>query len=111
MNDCTKEMTDKIHEIDKKVDSLGNKIDTLLATTETLNQNQKYTNGKVRGLQIWKAGLTGATGVLTMISGWLVLDYMDSRYDTLTRSSRQDQEIIFLKDGIAECRAHILDTK
>ena len=107
MNNEYETMSEKIHQLDKKFDGLENKIDTILEKVSILNTNQQYTNGKVRSLQMWRAGLTGATGVLTMISAWLVLDYMGNRYDTLSTAARQEQELLYIKQGLERCEFHI----
>lgn len=38
-----------------------------------------YTNGKVRGLQIWKAGIVGAVTVIGLIASYMINDYLRSK--------------------------------
>jgi len=65
-------------EIREKWDDIGNALSKLstdmsIGFTEVKGK-QDQTNGNVKTLQLWRAGLTGATGVLTLIMvpllGW-----------------------------------------
>ena len=55
---------------------------------DELNKNQKYTNGSVRKLQTWRAGIVGAISVIVFIIGVgvpLIIRYVE-RQDKLTDS-------------------------
>ena len=46
---------------------------------ETLIKAQRYTNGKVRKLQVWKGVLTGAIAVVVFLIGFFIRDYVANR--------------------------------
>ena len=49
-----------------------------------LLKGQRYTNGNVRRLQIWKATLAGAIAVMGIIGGYFIKDYVSTRDMTIT---------------------------
>lgn len=61
------------------IKDLTSKIDEMkeenIKSHESLDKNQKYTNGQVRSLQLWRAYLVGAWAVLTIITpiAWFLL--------------------------------------
>jgi len=45
------------------------------------------TNGSVKKLQLWKAGVVGAVSILTIGSSFIVVDYFDKR-DTINETAQ-----------------------
>jgi len=46
---------------------------------EKIMKKQDFTNGKVRALQIWKATMAGALAIISMVSGYVINDYITNR--------------------------------
>jgi len=46
---------------------------------EKIMKKQDYTNGKVRSLQIWKATMAGALIIISVISGYIISDYISNK--------------------------------
>lgn len=74
-----------------------------------LSDNQKTTNGKVRRLQIWKAGLAGAFAVGAFISSTAIrigLDYIEEHKQLRDEYIKQSIKLERLDKDISD----ILDT-
>lgn len=56
---------------------------------ESLSKKQDYTNGKVRGLLIWRGLLTGAFIIITYIIGYIITDYRQQR-DIIQNHEKED---------------------
>jgi predicted Na+-dependent transporter len=68
-----------------------------------VKSKQDQTNGNVKSLQLWRAGLTGATGVLTLIMvpllGWALytLSSIDERINRGVQSALSAYEVTVQK--------------
>ena len=67
------EKINNLHEIVEGLKSSNN------SQHKTLIKAQKYTNGKVRKLQVWKGTLGGAIAVVVFIMSFFVKDYIGNR--------------------------------
>jgi len=67
---------------------------------EKIMEKQDYTNGKVKSLQIWKATMAGALIVISIISGYIINDYIANRkesaenYEIIRRNSDNIQRML-----------------
>ena len=67
---------------------------------QAIMKKQDYTNGKVRSLQIWKATMAGALIVISIISGYIINDYIANRkessanYEIIRRNSDNIQRML-----------------
>ena len=67
---------------------------------EKIMEKQDYTNGKVKSLQIWKATMAGALIVISIISGYIINDYIANRkessanYEIIRKNSDNIQRML-----------------
>lgn len=52
-----------------------------------------YTNGKVRSLQIWKGTILGGMAVISLIFGYFMQDYIESR-KSLIQQEKSDALVV-----------------
>jgi len=67
----------------ERLDNVKDKIETNHQENkeehEKIMKKQDYTNGKVRSLQIWKATMAGALIIISVISGYIISDYISNK--------------------------------
>ena len=64
---------------------IGVKFDNNRKEHKELNANQKYTNGRVKRLEIWKAYMYGAWAVIALVFPVLFIYMMNSMESNLER--------------------------
>lgn len=56
---------------------------------QAIMTKQDYTNGKVRSLQIWKASIVGAIGVIVFVATYTISDYMATKREFISNEKQQ----------------------
>lgn len=60
---------------------------------------QDFTNGKVRNLQVWKGSIVGAIGVLVVLSGYFINDYISNRDVLIEHSTRDTANSVIIEQN------------
>ena len=77
-NEVLVERLDNFKEtVEKGFTGIHRRFDENAKEHQTLDSNQKYTNGKVRRIEIWKGTIVGAVAVVVFVSGYALKDYFE----------------------------------
>lgn len=63
--------------VEKGFQGVHRRLDENEKDHANLDANQKFTNGKVRKLEVWKGTIIGAIAVIVFIAGFCIRDYLN----------------------------------
>lgn len=95
-----KDLDYRINEIHLLLKNMDEKIDRVEKKVDIVDANQKYTNGKVKKIELWKAGVIGGGIVIMGIVSYLGFTVKDV-VDRFSETSFQLKVIDYkIADGI-----------
>ncbi len=76
---------------------------------EALDKNQKTTNGEVKKLQLWKAGIVGAFGIVAMIIVPISIYILDEWRNDAISNTKYEDRLTAMEDTLNGAEIEFID--